>query len=320
MSHSNTVRLPMVEESTESAQGNTFDLVRRGYDRRQVDDHLAALATQVAELKVAHQRESRRAERAEGELQNARVQIEQQAASAVESSESGTAQGFGYRVEKLLRTAENEASEVRSSAAREATALLERAREEAEKHRHEVEQSLITRTSALDQEAAQRKVELDERERQIAEQTSAARDEVDRMFAEVHRQSEQQRLEAQARVEQERASAEKSIRERHLAAEQELGRLRGLHEEVRGQLARLLDSLATEFGGTQPHIPQPQQRSRPAQQSHPRPRPQPHPRQQRPAPPAPVQPRQVEEESTPVADSGTTPVDTVETEAVRTEA
>jgi hypothetical protein len=235
------------EPQAEQSHSSMFDLVRRGYDRRQVDDHMQTLGAQLAEVQLAHQRENRRAEWAEGELKTARSQLEQQSAQLAESQSSGGQQGFGYRVEKLMRTAEQEAAEVRTSAAREATALLERARGDAEAHRHEVEQSLITRTAMLDQEAAQRKVELDERERQIGEQAAASRQEAERMHADVKRQAEQVRQEAQARAEQERVKAEKAIRDRQAAAEQELARLRSLHDEVRGQLARLLESLAGEF-------------------------------------------------------------------------
>jgi hypothetical protein len=263
-----------------------FDLVRRGYDRRQVDDHIRSLAAQLVEVQQAHKHEARRAEWAEGELRNARTQLEQQSAQLSENQGNNGPQGFGYRVEKLMRTAEQEAAEVRTSAAREASALLERARADAEGHRHEVEQSLIARTAMLDQEAAQRTVELDERERQIGEQAAASRQEAERLHAEVKRQAEQVRQEAQARVEQERVKAEKAIRERQAAAEQELTRLATLHDDVRGQLARLLESLASEFGvsTTIPNQAQQRQQShghpRPQQRrQHPQPHPQPYPRQ-----------------------------------------
>jgi hypothetical protein len=256
------------ESPVESGQSAIFDLVRRGYDRQQVDSYVRTLVVQlnelqqahqplinqlnelqqqqqaqVSELQQAHQREHRRADWAEGELHTTRSQLEQ-----LKEQGDGGQQGFGYRVEKLMRTAEQEAADVRSSAAREATSLLERARKDAEAHRHEVEQSLIHRTATLDQEGAQRKVELDERERQIGEQAAAAREETERMLSEVRRQADQLHHEAAARAEQERLKAEKSIRERQEAAEHELGRLRALHDDVRGQLARLLESLANEFG------------------------------------------------------------------------
>jgi chromosome segregation ATPase len=253
------------EAPARSTQSHLFDVVRRGYDRQQVDDHLNTLLAQLTEMQQAHQHEHRRASWLENELQNTKAALER-ASQQAESADQ--AQGFGYRVEKLLRAAEQEAAEVRTAASREATALLEQARKEAEAHRHEVEQALITRTTALDQQAAQRKVELDERERQIVEQAAAAREEAERVLAEVRRRAEHILEDAKADAERERRAADKAIRDRREEAMEELNRLRGLHDEVRGQLSRLLESLANEFGEQL----EPRQRPRPD-----RPRPSPRP-------------------------------------------
>jgi hypothetical protein len=255
------------------ARSDVFDLARRGYDREQVDYHVGALAvqlrqlyeahqpvanrleellrqrepltTQIVELEGACQREHRRAERAENELHAARRELERLA----EQHDDGR-QGFGYRVEKLLRSAEQEAGEVRSHAAGEATSLLERARNAAAAHRQKVEQSLIHRTETLAEQAAARTVELDERDRQIGEQADAAADERERMLGEVRRQAEQLHHEAVVRAEQVQLETQQAIQERLRAAGHELGRLRSLHDGVRNELGRLLESLATEYGLT----------------------------------------------------------------------
>jgi cell division septum initiation protein DivIVA len=301
------------QPSSPVADTVAFDLVLRGYDRRQVDEYMMALAIQLSEIRVAHQREQRRADRAEGEVRTIRGQLAARDETPAETTSPGP--GFGYRVEKLLRAAEAEAVEARSSAAREATALLERAREDAEAHRHTVEQSLITRTVALDQEAAQRAVELDEREREIAARAEAAREHSDQLVAEAKQHSEQLRQDARAGVEQERAAAEQAIRERHLAAERELGRLRALHSEVRGQLARLLDSLAAEFGGAA-NLPQPKRQLPPQPRSYP----QPHPRARLEARMEPEQPGSYRvEQPAPVVALPTPPEPSL-TEAIITEA
>ena len=129
-----------------------------------------------------------RRELAESERRRA---LAEQHATATESeirnlrSESSTSErtppeeSFGYRAEKLLRLAEQEAAEARAAAGREAAAVVEQARADAEQHRHEVEQSLIARSSLLDQQAAQRTVELQEREQQIAAQMTTARSEIE---------------------------------------------------------------------------------------------------------------------------------------------
>jgi hypothetical protein len=256
-----------------------FDLVRRGYDRRQVEEHLVSMSTQLAELRIAAQREQRRAERAEQELNKARAQLKQrsvpQPPQRVEVAEADQT-NFGYRVERLLRAAESEASEVRSSAAREATALLERAREDAEEHRHQVEQNLIVRTVALEQEGARRGAELDRRDQEVGERIAAARAESDRMFAVVRLESDRLRQEARDQIARDRAAAEEQLHERQVCVERELDRLRGLHDGVRTQLARLLESLAKEFGSA---------RMPPAHRTRPQTSPQPHPQHHlRPAP------------------------------------
>ena len=228
-----------------------FDMVRRGYDRRQVDEHLHWVSTQLAEVRVAAQREQRRAERAEREVADLRGQLErkpdEQAPSTAAVSEPDQT-GFGYRVERLLRAAEDEANEVRSRAAREATAVLERAREDAETHRHHVEQNLIARTAALEEEGARRDTELHRREYEVEERIASAREESNRMLAEVRLESDRLRQEAADQVARERTAAEEQEQERRVRAERELDRLRGMHDEVRAQLARLLEALAKEFG------------------------------------------------------------------------
>ena len=149
-----------------------FDTVLRGYERRQVDDFVSRLKSELAQMKdeLADAQRKRRlanehAEATERELRDLRAKSAHSEPRSVEDS-------FGYRAEKLLRIAEQEAAEVRTHASRESAAIIEQARTEAEKHRHEVEQSLIARAAVLEQQAAQRNAELQEREQQIADQLS----------------------------------------------------------------------------------------------------------------------------------------------------
>ncbi|HEY4007112.1 MAG TPA: hypothetical protein VGM60_18265 [Pseudonocardia sp.] len=251
--------------SESPAQVLGFDQVRRGYDRQQVDTHLHTLQARLAELRQAHRQEHQRADWVEKELREARELLERRAATT--PPRVPKEEGFGFRVEKLLRTAQDEAAEVRNDAAREAAALLDKARSDAERHRQTVGQSLVARAGTLEQEAAQRRAELDDRERQISEQAAVSQAETDRMLAEVRRHAAQVSHEAQARVEQERTRAEQANRERQEAAENELGRLRTLHEEVRRQLARMYDSLSREFATVAPESRQSPAQLSPAQQS-----------------------------------------------------
>ncbi|MDT7704463.1 MAG: hypothetical protein QOG20_70, partial [Pseudonocardiales bacterium] len=136
----------------------------RGYERTAVDEVMARTNDQMAQLRRDLAESERRRALAEQhatatEGENRSLRSEQQPAPSAPPEE-----GFGFRAEKLLRMAEQEAAEVRVHASRESAAIVEKARSEAEKHRHEAEQALISRASMLEQQAAQRAAELQDRE------------------------------------------------------------------------------------------------------------------------------------------------------------
>jgi hypothetical protein len=226
----------------------TFEAALRGYDRRQVDEFVAAGRNEVAQLR-AELTEARRQQRAatehaeatERELRELRARPAQPEAPTVED-------GFGYRAEKLLRLAEQEASEARTTATRESAAILEQARTEAEQHRHEVEQNLIARSSLLEQQAAQRAAELQEREQQISDQVAAAREQADQVHAAATLAADRLRQQSEAAAAETRQRAEVSVRRQRDQAEQELARLTALQGDVRAELARLAEVLAGELG------------------------------------------------------------------------
>jgi hypothetical protein len=201
--------------------GPAFEVVRRGYDRDQVDAQLRDMRERLASAEAARQAAEKRAQAGEAERRSGRG-----------DAPAPAAESFGYRAEKILRLAEHEAADVRSRAASEATTLVEQARADAERHRHEVEQSLIARSAELDQEAAQRNVALQEREAQAARHSAEAL---------VN--------EAQSRADELRHRSEQEIRRRREAAEHELRRISGLHEGVRGEMGRLHTLLTTDLAG-----------------------------------------------------------------------
>lgn len=247
----------MTEPDAESQSvAGVFDLTRRGYDRRQVDDHVTNLLVQLSEAERARRREEGRANRAESELAEVRERLRSQAGRpdaerpGDEGSwgEAGSAHhGFGLRVEKLLRAAEQEAAETRDTATQEATTLLEQARSEAEAHRAEVETSLNARQNEIDKKIARNQVELDDRERQVTEQSVAAREKADRLLAEARERATQIEAEARAQAAQQLAETERAAEGRRAEADEELARLRGLRRGVRGDLARMLALLAEEL-------------------------------------------------------------------------
>ncbi|WP_345412846.1 hypothetical protein [Actinomycetospora chlora] len=237
-----------MSQSGDAGQTNVFDLTKRGYNPHQVDGHVQALLERVEVLEHAHRREQQRAEDAEAELSRVRTRPDRSADSG-DPGDSTVQQGFGHRVERVLRVAEQEAANARAAAAREASALMERTRKEAETHRREVEQNLGARRAALDEEAARRRAALDERERELDEQAASTREEAEQTLAEARTGAEQITRDAEAEAQRRREDTETLLRRRHSEAEQELERLEGLHDGVRTDLGRLLESLSIQLPG-----------------------------------------------------------------------
>jgi len=126
-----------------------FDIVLRGYERRQVDEHLATL---VNERLTA----DRRASDLEKQVTRLRTEVEK---GKNESTEP-TYAGLGARVEKILRLAEEEARDV----AAEAKAAGERERAQA------AEDAKQTRALA-DEEAKRRVAEGEKNAERLLEQS-----------------------------------------------------------------------------------------------------------------------------------------------------
>lgn len=228
-----------------------FDVVLRGYDRHAVDEHVSRQDGEMAKLRHELAESERRRALAEQHATATENEIRSLRSDPQFADRSSPEESFGYRAEKLLRLAEQEAAEARAAAGREAAAVVEHARAEAEQHRHEVEQSLIARSSLLDQQAAQRTVELQEREQQIAAQLTTARAEIDAMHEAARRAAEQHRRQAEGDAEAVRARAAHAAQRMRDQAEQEVSRLAALRDDARAEITRLAELLANELGAAQ---------------------------------------------------------------------
>jgi chromosome segregation ATPase len=231
-----------------STERRRFDVVLRGYERHAVDEHLARQDEQLAKLRHELSESERRRALAEQHATATETEIRNLRSDPQFAERTPPEESFGYRAEKLLRLAEQEAAEARAAAAREAAAVIEQARADAEQHRHEVEQSLIARSSLLDQQAAQRTVELQEREQQIAAQMTTARSEIYTMHEAARRAAEQYRRQAEGDAESVRARAAHAAQRMRDQAEQEVARLAALRDDARAEITRLAELLANELG------------------------------------------------------------------------
>lgn len=182
-----------------------FDVVLRGYDKRQVEERLRFLGAELISAENALRATVQRVTTLEDALS--------QAQSAPGGEPAGDA-NFGARVEKILKLAEDEAREVRAQAEAAAEAMIEQARAQIAEQRQRVEQEITAwRTEA---------------NRQAAEHDSAFRqrsNELDASRQEVERESERVRAQARAEAEQIRTALETHVEEIRAAAAAEADEL-----------------------------------------------------------------------------------------------
>lgn len=138
-----------------------FAIAFRGYDRQQVDERMEDLKGRVGRLRI-------RAEAAEAELKVALSRLKDVDTGPPAGAESG----FGVRVEKVLRLAEDEADAIRREAEREAAAELTRAGERAKRLVADAEKAAQQQRDAADREV---------------ERLAGIRDEVRAQMATLHR-------------------------------------------------------------------------------------------------------------------------------------
>ncbi len=224
-----------------------FPTVVRGYERHQVDRFVAHQQRLVRELRATL-----------AETQDQLRQVSEQALTdaaerdrlrrELAGQNRSAPEGFGSRAEKLLRMAESEAAEMRSSASRESVALVEQARVEAEQHRHEAEQTAIARSHELEQEIRRRTAELTDREQKTAEQVAAGRAESERLRTAAATAANTLREEAEAEAELVKARARAEAGRTREDARIELNRVMERRAEVHAELERLNRKILEQLG------------------------------------------------------------------------
>jgi DivIVA domain-containing protein len=229
--------------SFEDIERRRFVTVIRGYDRIEVDEYVDDLLAVVTTLRTS----AAEAEKARRTAEERVAAAERKAAETAGSQQpaAAPAEGFGMRAERLLRLAENEAAEIRAGAAAESSAIVERARADAEQFRHESEQALIARSAQSDQEAARRTAALDEREGSLKAQVEAARGEIEMLTRAAQREADRLRDQARHEIEEKRAAAETAATRAVEAVEKDVARLNNLRESTRQELARIVEIVRT---------------------------------------------------------------------------
>jgi hypothetical protein len=175
------------------------------------------------------------------------------AAARYRTPDTGPTTGLGPRVEKILFVAEQEAAETRRSATRESTAMIERARDEAETLRHEGEQAVLAFRDEVEQYAEERAAELDDRERRLERERENLRVDGELLLADARREADRILTEAASLAESVRVEVENELQERRAEVERQMGWL----EESRRAARDLAHMLLEQAGEAPPAEPSP---------------------------------------------------------------
>ncbi len=211
-----------------------FETSRHGYDRDQVDVHMARHKAEI--------------ERLRGALAAAEHTAASMTASlaVAEQHTCPSEGGFGARAEKILRLAEAEATEVRTRASRDASELTERARADAEQYRHETEQTLIRRAAETDEANARSVADLREQQERIAGHLDAVRIEADRITGSALRDADRIRHDGEQAADDARSRLRAELDRMQEGPRTEIDRLARLHAETVQDLQRITDLLVAE--------------------------------------------------------------------------
>lgn len=204
-----------------------FSVVRRGFDQQQVTEKINGLTARLTT-------EQQRADYAEQELRQALERIRELGRAG-----GGNPHGFGDRLEKLMLVAEQQAADTTERANQYAREIVERARSDAEAHRRDVEQTLVSRAANLDQEAARRNSVLQRRDEELAASQIAARQQAEEIRAAAERDAATVRETAQAEITELQFRARVEARAERDKSTRELARLIDMQDGVRAEMERI---------------------------------------------------------------------------------
>jgi DivIVA domain-containing protein len=262
--------------------GSAFDVARRGYDRDQVNAHLDRVDADMRILTADRDAAVARAAELVKQVENQRAQIiSNERDMARLAAAPASMESMGERVQRILRLAQDEASEIRIRAETQVAELISRTEADGNALRERY-QRLITeverRRAAMEAEhesvmsaaraqanqlvtdateqAQQTETESAERRRRVEEDfdiaMTARRNEAMRALAELEATS---KAEAQRRIKEASAEADRRIQEATqiatrlvTEAKTEADRLRSIRDRIEGQLRQVRSVLveATE--------------------------------------------------------------------------
>jgi DivIVA domain-containing protein len=216
-------------------QPSGFDVVLRGYDRRQVDDYLDRVEAALNDADARHAEDAQRLAALESQVIDMHERLADAERRAAGRPEPPTA--AGDRIAAMLRLAEEEADAIRTAVTQEAERVIAEAQQRA------------------GQESAKRTAELDRREQGIA----TAADEADATRQQAAQDAEVMRARAEEEAVRIRQQAQEELRRMHEAgqleaaamtteARRQVEELSSQRDTIAAQLQSLRDTLAGAVG------------------------------------------------------------------------
>ena len=211
-----------------------FELVRRGYDRGQVDDRITKLVADRDSALARITALEKRIEELHLETQNAQAQV-----SDAEPSYAG----LGARVEKILRLAEEEAKDLREEARRAAEQHRELAESAAQQVRNDAESFSAERKAKAEDEGVRivekAKGDASTLRSEAQKDAQSKREEADALFEETRAKAAQAAADFETNLAKRREQSERDLASRQAKAEKRLAEIEHRAEQLRLEAEKL---------------------------------------------------------------------------------
>ena len=216
-----------------------FDVALRGYDRDQVDSHLASIESEFSSAVAERDRLAERVKQLETRVEE--LHLEDGEDSSERSASPLT--GFGARIERIMRTAEEEAAAVReeveaeiererSASAKRVSTIQQAAEKDAVAHRRKVEQEAAQLLDKARQDAARVRADSDA-------QASATREEASGHLEAVRAKAAQAAADFETALAKRRHKAEADHISRTKTAERELAETVARTDQLRAETEKM---------------------------------------------------------------------------------
>src|SRR6266536_2115194 len=235
-------------------QTTTFDVALRGYDREQVDQHLVEVRSDFDSVLSERDELAVRVRQLQQRLEDLHLSTADE--EPADELPVSSLTGFGARVEKILRLAEDEATALReetrhdveqerADAQKQLSAIREATEKEAGAHRRKVEQEAAGMLDRTRQEAARLRAEAEAH-------AAATREEASGHLEAVRARAAQAAADFETALAKRRQKAGAEADRTRRESERDLAALAKRRDAITEQLRNVREMLSTLTGGVVP--------------------------------------------------------------------